>query len=218
MQRLIGTLAIHAILGASLIAMHHTEAPHDAGDAIVATIALVDPAPESIPATIAPARATASPAGGSHRPTRGAPRGPVPTTVVGIVGEVGIDHDGNGTGTGTGTGTGAAGPGTGLGLGIVDEIPRPPPPPPAARVSKARSARLIFPSRQVATAEAELFIARLEIDDDGFVVGAHLARGFGGRRDDVAMSAVFRFRYDPARDDDGRAIRSTVEQHFDLGR
>lgn len=73
-------------------------------------------------------------------------------------------------------------------------------------------------SRQVTIEEAELYVARLEVPDDGFVVGAHLARGFGGKRDDVALAAVFRFRYDPARDDDGRAVRSTVEQHFDLVR
>jgi hypothetical protein len=38
------------------------------------------------------------------------------------------------------------------------------------------------------------------------------------RREQDAAAAVWRFRYDPARDDAGRPIASTVEQAFVLRR
>lgn len=55
---------------------------------------------------------------------------------------------------------------------------------------------------------------RVTVDADGFVAGATLVRGFGGRRDEVASAQIWRFRYDPARDDDGRPVRSVLEQRF----
>ena len=61
---------------------------------------------------------------------------------------------------------------------------------------------------------ASLFVAHLTIDDEGFVVGALLVRGVGGSRDDQAASCVWRFRYSPALDDDGRPVAAAIDQPF----
>jgi hypothetical protein len=106
--------------------------------------------------------------------------------------------------------------GGGTGLGALAPPP-PPPPPPAALAaprSLARPARLVYPSRERDVEESRLFVARLTIDTDGYVVGAHLVRGFGGPRDRDAADAIWRFRYDPARDDAGRPVRSVLDQKF----
>lgn len=116
--------------------------------------------------------------------------------------------DGRGRGRGTGSGIGF-----GDGGGVPSAAP-PPPPPPAPKLSKARPARLIFPSRQRDVDDGELYVMRVTVDADGFVSGATLVRGFGGHRDDVASAQIWRFRYDPARDDDGQPIRSILEQRF----
>ena len=55
------------------------------------------------------------------------------------------------------------------------------------------------------------------VDDDGFVAGAKIVRGFGGRRDVVASQMIWHFRYAPALDDAGRPIRSTLDQRFLVG-
>lgn len=62
--------------------------------------------------------------------------------------------------------------------------------------------------------DGALFVMQVTVDAEGFVAGARLMRGFGGRRDEIASEQIWRFRYDPARDDDGRAIRSVIEQRF----
>ena len=59
-------------------------------------------------------------------------------------------------------------------------------------------------------------MARLTVDRDGFVVGVRLVDGTRSRRAEQAQAAVWRFRYDPARDDAGRPIRSEVDQRFML--
>lgn len=124
--------------------------------------------------------------------------------------------DGAGRGTGHGFGGGIS---DGLGTGRdVSDIPRPPPPPVAVAASKARPARLIYPSRHMEVDEAALFVAHVTVDAEGFVVGARLTRTFGGPRDSDASSAIFRFRYDPALDDTGRPIRSTLDQPFHVAR
>jgi hypothetical protein len=120
------------------------------------------------------------------------------------------DGEGNGKGRGRRTGNGI---GFGDGGGIEAGAP-PPPPPPAPKLSKARPARLIFPSRQRDVDDGELYIMRVTVDADGYVSGATLVRGFGGHRDDVASAQIWRFRYDPARDDDGQPVRSVLEQRF----
>lgn len=120
-------------------------------------------------------------------------------------------------GSASGKGTGTGGTGTGIGFGDgggVTAGPPPPPPPPAPKLSKARPARLIFPTRQRDVDDGELYVMRVTVDADGFVAGATLVRGFGGRRDEVASAQIWRFRYDPARDDDGRPVRSVLEQRF----
>ncbi|MEO8704631.1 MAG: hypothetical protein ABI867_31540, partial [Kofleriaceae bacterium] len=81
-----------------------------------------------------------------------------------------------------------------------------------------RPARLIFPSRERDAEDGTLFIARVIIDSDGYVVGAKLVRGFGGPRDTEASDLIWRFRYAPALDDDGHPIRSTLDQRFLVNR
>jgi hypothetical protein len=102
-------------------------------------------------------------------------------------------------------------------------IPAPPAPPAAddhpARVSKARPARLVYPSRDSDTDAERLFVAVVTVDSDGFVVGAHLTdTGTPGPLRDDAAGLIFKFRYAPALDDDGRPVRSTFEQPFQLAR
>jgi hypothetical protein len=80
--------------------------------------------------------------------------------------------------------------------------------------SKARPARLVYPKRNREEDPARLFVAVLKIDADGYVVGAKLEQQPPGVAADRAMSAVWRFSYDPALDDAGKPIASTVEQHF----
>lgn len=123
-----------------------------------------------------------------------------------------------GTGAGTGSGIGdGVGRGVGNGEGAGDRTGRriaavrPVVPP-----SLARPARLIYPRRQGDAREGRMFLVLLTVDADGFVVGVKMKRGSGGRRGDKAADAVWRFRYDPARDARGRKIRSQVEQPFIL--
>ncbi|MGE0399385.1 MAG: hypothetical protein AB7T06_21915, partial [Kofleriaceae bacterium] len=109
----------------------------------------------------------------------------------------------------------------GIGLGdgariTAETIALVTPPPPAA--SKARTARLVYPVREREVDDSELFVARVTIDDEGFVVGAKLVRGFGGPRDAQAADLIWKFRYAPALDDEGRPIRSTFDQRFLVGR
>lgn len=80
--------------------------------------------------------------------------------------------------------------------------------------SKARPPRLVYPKRNRQEDPARLFVAVLKIDADGYVVGAKLESQPPGVNADRAMSAVWRFSYDPARDDAGEPISATVEQPF----
>lgn len=96
---------------------------------------------------------------------------------------------------------------------IAGPLPMPTPEPAPAR-SRARAPQLIYPARDREADDAAVFVARLTIDTDGFVVGARLVRGLGGRRDDQAAGAVWRFRYRPALDAGGRPIQATIEQRF----
>lgn len=136
------------------------------------------------------------------------------------------DGDGEGGGTGGREGTGGegsgAGTGRGRGIGLGDgariseeTVALVTPPPPAA--SKARVAKLVYPVREREVDDAELFVARVTIDDEGFVVGAKLVRGFGGPRDAMAADLIWKFRYAPALDDEGRPILSTLDQRFLVG-
>lgn len=133
--------------------------------------------------------------------------------------------DGQGGDGGEGTGIGGnRGAGIGFGDGgriVLADQSFVLPPAPAADVpppSKARPAKLIYPTRQRDLGADRLFVARITVDTDGYVVGAHLVRGSNGPRDDEAADLIFRFRYLPALDDAGRAIRSTFDQPFHVGR
>jgi hypothetical protein len=131
----------------------------------------------------------------------------------------GLDRDGDG-GEGNGVG-GHRGHGIGFGDGarvVLAENFALPPPPAAKPVSKARPAKLIYPSRERDLGAERLFVARITVDTDGYVVGAKLVRGRSGPRDDEAADLIFRFRYSPALDDDGHAVRSTFEQPFHVNR
>lgn len=134
-------------------------------------------------------------------------------------GEVGIDagavgDDGRRMGRGGGRGIGI---GLGDGARVTnDNIALVTPPAPPA--SKARGATLVYPVREREVDDSELFIARVTIDEEGFVVGARLVRGFGGPRDATAADLIWKFRYAPALDDDGRPIGSTFDQRFLVGR
>lgn len=183
------------------------------------------------------ARATATRSRAVDADPRGAiriehtdPRGDIRTDETDATGEIGTDGrgtDGRGTdGQGTdgqgidGRGTGRTGTGIGFGDGGAiqrAELLAPPPAPRGDPPSKAQPARLSYPSRQRDAEDAELFIARVIIDDEGFVDGATLVRGFGGRRDEVASQMIWKFRYAPALDDRGKPVRSTLDQRFLVG-
>jgi hypothetical protein len=89
--------------------------------------------------------------------------------------------------------------------------------PVAPRLSKARPAKLIYPRREGTVEDGKLFVARVTVDTEGFVVGATLLQG-GGPYTGQAGGLIFRFRYLPALDDDGRPIRSTFDQPFGVQR
>jgi outer membrane biosynthesis protein TonB len=140
---------------------------------------------ETTPATSANATPAASATGGSGG---------------GIGGGTGT---GRGTGSGTGVGTGS-GTRTGTGTGLK----------PKPRVSRARPAKLRWPTRQREEVEDWVFVVMLTVDIDGDVVGAKLVKGHSFHENEKAMDAVWRFHYDPALDHDGRPIRSQVRQRF----
>lgn len=137
------------------------------------------------------------------------------TRAVSEIGEAGVA-----AGTGLGDGHGPGGQGGGIGFGTagwntsVTAAPLPVPAAPEPAMSRARPPRLIYPARDREVEDSLLFVARLTIDADGFVIGVRLVRGVGGIRDDQAANAVWRFRYSPALDDDGRPIQATIEQRF----
>lgn len=221
-MRLVGSLVVHAVLGAALFALV-SRPPRDVASppATATAIEMVEvtrpPAPTPPPVLVASAdRAggggSSSPKRSSRTPRRVAafedPRGA-------ITFEVGSEGAGDGTETGTGVGAGRGiGFGDGVAIAQPGETPVPPPPPPPPPVSKARPPRLIFPSRQRDVEDGQLFVMRVTVDRDGYVAGARLVRGFGGRRDEVAQDQIWRFRYDPALDDEGRPIAATIEQRF----
>lgn len=218
----IGSLAVHAVLGALLasFAAHRADVPARAA-AAVEVIDVVAPTP-SVPAGGGGGGGTPASTVRSERPrasrttrvaTRAAsddPRGEIRYDTGGDGGSGGGDGGGDGSGRGAGRGAGI-GFGDGGGIARQDVVVAVPP---APKVSRARPARLIFPSRQRDVDEGELFVMRVTVDADGYVAGAKLVRGFGGRRDEVAANQIWRFRYDPARDDDGNPVLSVLEQRF----
>jgi len=137
-------------------------------------------------------------------------------------GEAGVDDghggggDGHGNGGGHDAGAGGIGFGTGGGISAAQRVPDPPrvvePPP-----SRARPAKLIYPVRdRDVDDEGNLFIARITVDTNGDVVGAHMVKTRPGVTGDQASSAIWTFRYLPALDDRGTPIRSTFDQPFQI--
>ncbi|MEO7097180.1 MAG: hypothetical protein ABI175_28225 [Polyangiales bacterium] len=236
-MRLVGSLVVHAVIGVVLVALTRHPAPPASSPRVAVEVVdlQLPPAPvTTVDVTMTADRSPGGGAGASARTSepvrtivasraRAASRSAADTTATdafedprGAItfegNEPATSGGGGGTGTGEGTGRGA-GIGFGDGGGITAGAP-PPPPPPAPKLSKARPARLIFPTRQREVDDGELYVMRVTVDADGFVAGATLVRGFGGRRDEVASSQIWRFRYDPARDDDGAPVRSVLEQRF----
>ncbi len=122
---------------------------------------------------------------------------------------------GSGSGSETGSGSGSgSGTGSGTGTRYLALASTPAPLVPPSRFSLARPARLIWPVRRGDEDEGTLFVAQVHVDRDGMVVGARLALGPPRRHQDEAVSAVWRFRYEPALDDDGRPVASWVKQSF----
>lgn len=134
---------------------------------------------------------------------------------------VGREVGGGGTGTGSGSGNGSGdGDGNGIGFGAihVEAVPAPPPAPaPEIKVSRARPAKLIWPKRDEAVDDdADLFVAKVTVDAQGDVVGAHMVKTRPGAKADHAANAIWTFRYEPALDDDARPVRSTFDQPFQV--
>ena len=218
-MRLLGSLAIHALLALLLISTHRVREQAGAAPQIelvdVAVVSIAESTKsESVPGQVreivslrgspSAGNAKASPASSPRMPSNGELR--VEPAGENAGGGTGGTDDGNGLGLGNGQGLGELVPAT-------PEVPAPPPAQPAPKVSKARPARLTYPSRQTEVDADRLFVADVIVDVEGFVVGAKLATR-SGPRDGEAGALVWRFRYDPALDDDGRPVRSTVHQPF----
>jgi len=121
-------------------------------------------------------------------------------------GRVGGLGAGMGRGVGFGAGRGDSDAAVAaLAVPIPDLVPRP---------SQAQPPYLIYPRRNRDVDERTLFVARLTIDTDGYVVGAQLLGGRGERGAERAANAVWRFRYRPALDAAGRPITVTIDQRF----
>lgn len=132
-----------------------------------------------------------------------------------------IESSGPGGDELAGDGDGHRGSGIGFGDGsgiVTPDVVAPPLPPPPEPVlpapSQARPPHLIYPTRSREIGASSPYVAQLTIDTEGFVVGARLVRGVGGALDDQTENALWRFRYRPALDDDGRPIKVTIEQPF----
>jgi hypothetical protein len=221
--QVLGSVVVHIALGAVLLLVRRDDAPAQPGEPPRA-IEIVEVPPPPAPTAVA----GSAPGGGAVRVQVAAttPRRHARSRVVADVdprGAMTFDDPRDGAAGGEGGGIGG-GRGNGIGMGLGGSLavaPPPPPPPPqpppehqAPPVSRARAAKLIYPKRSRDTVAGETFIARVTVDDEGYVVGARLVRGFGGPRDDEAASLIFKFRYAPALDDEGHPIRSTLDQNF----
>jgi hypothetical protein len=228
MRRALATsIAMHGIAGAVVLAlsMDRPEPPIVRERAAIA-VEVLEPIPIVEHAGGAPRPAVSSPASAPSAPRRHAASSRVaqasrsarPASMRDLVAGAGIDgapggHGRGGAGAGTGTGIGF-GDGGGLAR-IVEPMPAPPPPP---TVSLARPARLIYPSREADGPAEDMYTARITVDHDGYVVGAKIVHGSLGPRFELASDLIFRFRYAPALDDDGRPIQTTLDQIFLVGR
>jgi hypothetical protein len=213
----VGSIVVHVLVLVVLLRGHHQ------ASAVMVHGPAVAP-PEQVVETelvveVVAARAPSGGGGSSGARQRAAiarSRSATPTTAwdqVAISEEQAGGGDGRGAGGGHGDGIGF---GAGGGIGAPQLVPEPPPvatPPP----SRARPAKLIYPVRdREVDDEGNLFIARITVDTDGDVVGAHMIKTRPGVTGDQASSAIWTFRYLPALDDRGTPIRSTFEQPFQI--
>ncbi|MBS1124286.1 MAG: tonB [Deltaproteobacteria bacterium] len=228
----VGSIAIHVVVGVAMCSVEREpDVVTPAGPSIeLVEVTIAAPAQSPVVSDHAGGGSPAAPTASTPvAHTRAAPRATSSPRVAGAPprsftssSEAVSDGDregGEGGGRGGGHGTGI-GLGDGVGIDRPELPPAPPPPPPAeviAPTSKARPARLIYPSRNREVADGELFIARVMVDPEGYVVGARIVRGFGGHADAQASSLIWRFRYAPALDEAGRPIRSTIDQRFLVG-
>jgi hypothetical protein len=211
----IGSIAVHGALIA--IALFNVETAPDIHASATPTLELIDVAVEAPAKVVTPGPSGGGgQAAGQQRLARRSARPNKSPEATSPWGELTIGEDnGNGIGNGDGTGIGN-GIGNGIGLGDgggVQKI-RELPAVPAPFVSKARPAKLIYPSRQVEVDEGDTFLARVTVDETGDVVGAHMVRTLPGSRGETASSMIWVFRYSPALDDDGKPVRSTFVQPF----
>jgi Gram-negative bacterial TonB protein C-terminal len=226
MKALLASVVMHGVLGGALLLAFDRPAGDVASTAPPIAIEIVAPPTLAPPPPLAPVTDVQ---GGGNAHTRDASPAKARRTIAARprTGDIayaidrgtGIEHDGDG-GEGTGIG-GNRGAGIGFGDGgkiVVTEDQLVLPKPAERVVSKARPAKLIYPTRARDLGEERLFVARITVDTDGYVVGAKLVRGVTGPRDDEAAELIFRFRYLPALDDNGRAIASTFEQPFHVNR
>ena len=100
--------------------------------------------------------------------------------------------------------------------GGLPPVPVPPAEPVAKPPSLGRDAKLVWPPREEEIDEDHLYIARITVDEDGDVVGVRMLKTQPGARGDFAANAIWTFRYAPARDPSGRAMRSTFDQRFQI--
>jgi hypothetical protein len=223
-----GSIVVHGAFALGLLAIPHVSEPpprDEPGIEVVdiAQAKLDSPPGENTGGGTPMTQATELPKPTATRdhtvPHRSRPDGDHPMRVADLIGSLTVEARGDGgmgTGRGGGIGDGVAG---GI-CGCLDDtiappigaLPPPPPPPPVA--SKARKPKLVFPAREREADPDRLFVAMVTIDEDGYVVGARLLRGRGGPADRRAEELIWKFRYEPARDDDGRAVRTQLEQQF----
>jgi hypothetical protein len=198
------------------IALFNVETAPDIHASTAPTLELIDVAVEAPVAPTPGASGGGGQTAGQQRVARRSARPNKSPEATSPWGELSISEDnGNGIGNGDGIGIGI-GNGTGIGFGNgggVQKI-RELPAVPAPFVSKARPAKLIYPSHQVEVDENETLLARVTVDENGDVVGAHMVRTLPGSRGETASSMIWVFRYSPALDDDGKPVRSTFVQPF----
>jgi len=211
---------VHGVLGALLLSIGGSDPTPPPATIDVVEIVPAPLPPPPPPATIV-AKLEGGGGGGTPAPLR--PKAtvrPAAHSLREALGDVTIERGTGDGGSGGGDGGGiGGGHGRGIGLGegggaVFQTVALPAPP--AAPISKARPPKLIYPTHEhhYSNGDDEVFVARVTIDRDGFVVGAKLVHRLHDRRDDQAQSAIFRFRYAPALDDDGRAITATIDQPF----
>lgn len=132
----------------------------------------------------------------------------VPATLSGDRGARHGDGAGNGAGNGAGDGAGAR---HGHGEKNHSNAPTQAPAP-----SRARPPELVYPKKDGPEREGQVFVVLLTIDKDGYVDGVRLRQGVNPHKDRKALDAIWRFRYRPALDDNGRPIAYKLVQRFML--